>query len=117
MSFDLSATIPRSNRISRILAGTPGQKKKNRLCPPTPRLDGRRALVTGGAAGVAEFVSCGLMERGVQVVTGARGLSRGTASHTETDTLAVDLSDPALDSSGASCLWNQLGGLAAPFLT
>ncbi|WP_299939596.1 SDR family NAD(P)-dependent oxidoreductase [uncultured Microbulbifer sp.] len=104
MSFELNPTIPRSGRISRILACTLGQKRKNRICPAHPRLDGKRALVTGGAAGVGEFVSRGLMERGAQVTTMARGLSHGSGILPEADTLMVDLGDPLSIVSAIDCL-------------
>lgn len=71
------------------------QKSKSIPCPKTPRLEGKRALVTGGEAGVGEFISRGLIERGAEVVSMSRGTSQGTGKIDGIQSLNVDLSDPA----------------------
>lgn len=78
----------------RLFTAIFGQKKKNRVCPSEPRLDGKRALVTGGAAGVGEFISRGLMARGAEVITMARGASVGTGVITGAKFIQADLEDP-----------------------
>ncbi|MEW5250300.1 SDR family NAD(P)-dependent oxidoreductase [Microbulbifer sp. 2201CG32-9] len=60
-----------------------------------PRLQGKRALVTGGAAGVGEYVSRGLLERGAEVITLARGLSQSSGTIPGAEALSTDLADPA----------------------
>lgn len=93
MQTDLSDTKPSSNKHARIFACVFGQKKKNRYCPLTPRLDGKRALVTGGAAGVGEYVSRGLIDRGANVITLARGYSQKSGVMLAAQNLHMDLSD------------------------
>jgi hypothetical protein len=95
ISVDLTPTKPNPNPKKRIFACIRGQKKNSHICPSEPRLDGKRALVTGGAAGVGEFVSRGLLARGAEVTTMARGLSQGTGAIAGTHALSVDLGDPA----------------------
>ena len=69
-------------------------KKATKTCPELPRLDGKRVLITGGAAGVGEFISRGLIERGAQVTSMARGQSKGTGELTDVRSLQVDLAEP-----------------------
>jgi NAD(P)-dependent dehydrogenase (short-subunit alcohol dehydrogenase family) len=94
VAIDLIPTKPESNSRKRIFACIRGQKRNSRICPNEPRLDGKRALVTGGAAGVGEFVSRGLIARGAEVITMARGLSHGTEAIKGVHSLNVDLGDP-----------------------
>jgi NAD(P)-dependent dehydrogenase (short-subunit alcohol dehydrogenase family) len=71
------------------------------VCPPTPRLDGRLALVTGGNAGIGLETSLGLAHRGAEVIIAARDESkaRDALERIQTETnrvgqfLPLDLSD------------------------
>lgn len=68
------------------------------VCPMTPRLEGKRALVTGGNAGMGLEISRGLAKRGAQVIIAARNASTAKeacrAIGAETVTyLPLDLSD------------------------
>lgn len=92
--MDLSPNTPAVNNAMRIARGIWRQKRKTHACPKLPRLDGKRALVTGGAAGVGEFISRGLLQRGAEVTIVSRGLTRGTAQIKGANNVAVDLADP-----------------------
>lgn len=94
MPINLIPTKPAKGKQRRVFACILGQKRKTHPCPELPLLDGKRALVTGGAAGVGEFVSRGLVERGATVTTMARGRSNGTDIIPGVDALHVDLADP-----------------------
>lgn len=94
MSISLISSTPASKPTLRIMACILGQRRKNKYCPSTPRVDGKTVLVTGGIAGVGEFVSRGLIERGAKVITLSRGISQGSASIPEADNLTADLADP-----------------------
>ncbi|MEM9629954.1 MAG: SDR family NAD(P)-dependent oxidoreductase [Pseudomonadota bacterium] len=69
------------------------QRSNSRICPDEPLLEGKNVLVTGGTAGVGEFVSRGLLRRGAQVVSLSRGVSQGKAELSEVQSIKCDLSD------------------------
>ncbi|WP_275041454.1 SDR family NAD(P)-dependent oxidoreductase [Leisingera sp. ANG-Vp] len=69
------------------------QRSRTRACPDLPRLEGKTALVTGGMAGVGEFVSRGLAERGAAVVSLSRGVSKGTEMPPGAEAVKCDLAD------------------------
>lgn len=94
ISIDLSSTIPASSRAGRIYTCIHGQKKKNHFCPQQPRLKGKRAIVTGGLAGIGEFISRELIAKGAKVTTMSRGLSDATDDIRKVDSMYVDLADP-----------------------
>lgn len=89
--FNLALTRPPQNTLLRIFSGIVRQKKRSRVCPLLPRLEGKRVLITGGSAGVGEFVTRGLLERGAQVITLSRGLSAGTGRIAGVTELTADL--------------------------
>lgn len=103
--FNPAPTRPPQNILLRIFFGILHQKKRSRVCLPSPRLDGKRVLITGGSAGIGEFVTRGLLERGAQVTTLSRGVSAGTARVTGVTELTADLAqfDTVVDAV------NQLG--------
>ena len=51
------------------------QSQRSAVCPPTPRLEGQLALVTGGSRGIGLETSRGLAARGAEVVSASRGVS------------------------------------------
>jgi len=70
--FSVAATRPPQNTLLRIFSGIVCQRKRSRRCPLLPRLEGKRVLITGGTAGVGEFVARELSERGAQRSTAPR---------------------------------------------
>lgn len=93
------------------------QKALNPVCPDTPRLDGKLALVTGGNAGIGIEISRGLAKRGASVLIAARNVAASERACAEiaaqtgasVQQLKLDLSD--LDSVVAATL--RLEELAA----
>lgn len=69
-------TTPAKRRIPRIMGSLIGQREATQICPDTPRLSGKLAVVTGGAKGIGAAISTGLAARGADVI----GLARGAAS-------------------------------------
>jgi NAD(P)-dependent dehydrogenase (short-subunit alcohol dehydrogenase family) len=49
-------------------------------CPPTPRLDGKLVLVTGGNDGIGYEISSGLIDRGAELVIAARNAQTSEAA-------------------------------------
>ncbi len=89
VTIDLTPFSPPTGSMKRVLAGILGQKKRTRTCPDMPRLEGKRVLVTGGAAGVGELIA-----RGAEVTTLARGKSQGSGLLDGVKRLSADLADP-----------------------
>jgi len=56
-------------------------------------MDAKNVLITGGASGVGEFVSRGLIARGATVTSAARGVSRSTLDVPGLVQIGMDLSD------------------------
>ncbi len=90
-ALDLAPRRPPANTLLRIFSGIVCQRGRSRVCPPLPRLDGKRVLITGGTAGVGEFVTRGLLERGALVTTMSRGRSQGSARVPGITELTADL--------------------------
>jgi len=95
------------------------QRARSILCPDTPRLEGQRALVTGGTEGIGLATSRGLLARGARVVMAARSAAKGEHAGSQLrgelgeqlplDFLPLDLSDLAQVDDAASRLATQLG--------
>jgi NAD(P)-dependent dehydrogenase (short-subunit alcohol dehydrogenase family) len=68
------------NRFRRLMAAMWRQEVRSLRCPETPRLDGRRALVTGGNAGIGLATCAGLLARGAEVVMAARNPAKAEAA-------------------------------------
>src|SRR5262249_29558533 len=68
------------NRLQRLLGSTWRQGARSLRCPELPRLDGRRALVTGGNAGIGLATCAGLLARGAEVVLAARSPAKTSAA-------------------------------------
>ncbi len=70
----LRRTAPRGF-VPRMMFSMLGQGRGTQICPDTPRLDGRLALVTGGTGGIGAEIVKGLGARGAEVIVAARGQS------------------------------------------
>ena len=70
--FDPERVHRPSGRYRRILSCVIGQKAKTQLCPDTPSLHGKLALVTGGTGGIGKEIAHGLLMRGADVIVAAR---------------------------------------------
>lgn len=93
--LDLNPRPPASNAAGRMLRCAFRQRSRTLHCPETPRLDGQRVWITGGASGVGEFVSRGLLARGAHVTSLSRGVSKSTGEITGLEYLKCDLADPS----------------------
>lgn len=60
----------------RLLDGMWQQESRSLVCPETPRLHGKLALVTGGNAGIGLGTCRGLLQRGAQVVMASRSAAK-----------------------------------------
>ena len=57
-----------------------GQRGRTLRCPAAPRIEGQRALVTGGSRGIGLETSRGLAARGAEVLSAARDATSGEKS-------------------------------------
>lgn len=102
----------------RLLSASFGQASRTRRCPEAPRLDGRRALVTGATGGIGLEIARGLARRGAELVLPCRNLAKGEAvaarlrdeSDARVELVNVDLED--LDSVWAGA--EAIAALGAP---
>ncbi|MEM7408805.1 MAG: SDR family NAD(P)-dependent oxidoreductase [Myxococcota bacterium] len=104
MSVPFAERVTRHPSISaarRLALGGWRQAARTPHCPDTPRLDGARALVTGGSRGIGLATSQGLAERGAQVWMASRDARSGASvarelaqrSAGDAHFLALDLAD------------------------
>lgn len=81
------------------------------------RLDGQRALVTGGTSGIGEATARVLLQAGARVVVGARGRTRGPEAvealraHGDVHFVRADVGDEALVQQLIAQTVETLGGL------
>ena len=73
----LEESTPPANTWVRLAMCSINQQRTTQRCPPTPRLDGKRALVTGGTNGIGLEIARGLLARGADVVLPCRDLEKG----------------------------------------
>ena len=71
------ATTASRRRAPRMLASMWRQGTRSLVCPETPRLEGQRALVTGGSEGVGLGTCRGLLQRGARVIMASRSAAKG----------------------------------------
>ncbi|MFA3920389.1 SDR family NAD(P)-dependent oxidoreductase [Ruegeria hyattellae] len=93
MTLDLTPYRAARGMVPRMFRCMYRQQSRTRACPDLPRLDGKTILVTGGTAGVGEFISHGALARGAKVISMSRGVSEGTGGLAEVQEIRCDLSD------------------------
>jgi NAD(P)-dependent dehydrogenase (short-subunit alcohol dehydrogenase family) len=96
------------------------QAARSIVCPDAPRLDGRRALVTGGSEGVGLGTCRGLLRRGARVWLASRSAEKGERACAQlraelgadapVEFLPLDVSDLVRVGAFASDLLDRLGG-------
>jgi NAD(P)-dependent dehydrogenase (short-subunit alcohol dehydrogenase family) len=104
----------------RLTASVWRQRARSLVCPATPRLDGRSALVTGGSEGVGLGTCRGLLQRGARVWMASRSQAKGEraceqlrselGAAARVEFLPLDLSDLDRVRSFAADLGARLGG-------
>jgi NAD(P)-dependent dehydrogenase (short-subunit alcohol dehydrogenase family) len=102
-----------------MLASLWRQGSRSLICPETPRLDGQRALVTGGSEGVGLGTCGGLLQRGARVIMASRSAAkceracaqlRGElGAEAPVSFLSLDLSDLSRVREAVVTLATQLG--------
>jgi NAD(P)-dependent dehydrogenase (short-subunit alcohol dehydrogenase family) len=102
MAIFEESTAPR-NSLARLNGAMVGQGRKTKRCPATPRLDGKRVLITGATNGIGLEMARGLLARGADVILPCRNPEKGTRvldllrSHAgekaRIDLVAMDLAD------------------------
>lgn len=73
----LNESTPPANVWMRLAMCSFGQQRATQRCPATPRLDGKRALVTGGTNGIGVEIARGLLARGADVILPCRDPQKG----------------------------------------
>jgi NAD(P)-dependent dehydrogenase (short-subunit alcohol dehydrogenase family) len=96
------------------------QEARSLVCPETPRLDGQRALVTGGSEGVGLGTCRGLLQRGARVIMASRNAAKAEracarlrgelGAGAPVSFLPLDLSDLSRVREAAGGLATQLEG-------
>ena len=94
MSLRISAKNPPVNKLIRAKLSIYGQKIRHHACPKLNRLDGKKVLITGGTAGVGEFITRSLLAQGAQVTSLSRGVSTSTDKIDGVELFYMDLADP-----------------------
>ena len=94
MSIDITPTHPAKSYMLRIFKCIFRQKSKTKRCPDLNGIEGKSVLVTGGSAGVGEFISRSLIKAGANVTSISRGLSQNTGSITGLKSIVCDLASP-----------------------
>ena len=117
MSAPFSERVTRHPPLSalrRLALGGWRQAARTPHCPETPRLDGVRALVTGGSRGIGLATSQGLAERGAHVWMASRDARSGASVARELDQRSVgDARFLALDLADLEAIARSLDALAA----
>jgi NAD(P)-dependent dehydrogenase (short-subunit alcohol dehydrogenase family) len=99
-----------------MLASMWRHEARSLVCPETPRLDGQRALVTGGSEGIGLGTCRGLLRRGARVIMASRSAAKGERACGELGAdapvshLPLDLSDLIRVREAAVTLATRLGG-------
>jgi NAD(P)-dependent dehydrogenase (short-subunit alcohol dehydrogenase family) len=80
LAFAHRTTTPSSRILLRLPRSIVRQAALTPICPDTPRLDGKLAVVTGGNAGIGLEISRGLARRGAEVIIAARNTTTAEAA-------------------------------------
>jgi NAD(P)-dependent dehydrogenase (short-subunit alcohol dehydrogenase family) len=107
MAINLTPVKPAKSNFFRIFGCIFLQKAKLKRCPTPLDLSGKNVLITGGMAGVGEFISRALVKAGANVTSISRGVSNDNKSIENVNAIFGDLSVPksvkmAVDELGRS---------------
>jgi NAD(P)-dependent dehydrogenase (short-subunit alcohol dehydrogenase family) len=105
MSINLTPVKPAKSNFFRIFGCIFLQRSKLKRCPTPLDLAGKNVLVTGGIAGVGEFISRGLLKAGANVASLSRGISNDNKSIDNVKAIVCDLAKPESVQSAV----NELG--------
>lgn len=94
MVIDLTPVKPAKSKLLRVLSCIFLQKAKLKKCPVPLNLSGKNILITGGIAGVGEFISRALTKAGANVTSISRGISNENKSIENVKAVFGDLSEP-----------------------
>lgn len=105
--------------LARLSGAMMGQGRKTQRCPDTPRLDGKRVLITGATNGIGLEMARGVLARGADLVLPCRNADKGKrvlerlraegGAKARIDLVPMDLSDLRSVRGAAE----QIVGLAA----
>lgn len=107
MTIELTPYTASRSMVTRMFRCMYRQQSRTIACPDSPSLEGKTVLVTGGLAGVGEFVSRGALARGAKVISLSRGVSESRGQLNNVQQIKCDLSDLSSVKEAVSQLENQ----------
>lgn len=94
MLIKLPKVKPAKSNFLRLFRCIFRQGSKLKWCPPITNLAGVNILITGGDAGIGEFISRELVKAGANVISLSRGISKGKQANVDVHSLQCDLAKP-----------------------